>query len=487
MNPDYSLLIPEYLLAGWAVLVVAVELLFPRLRKDVPAYLAALGALVAGGVSLLYIDVRKGFEPVAGLTVVHVDDYTTYIRVLLCGIAALICLASAQFVRMRLTHAGEYFGLILFATVGGIFMAAGTELITSWLGLELLSFCLYVLVSFNRRDLRSNEGGLKYMLLGAFSTALFVYGLSLIYGATGTTTYDGIAAALRNGDIASEMDYALLAGYVFIIAGLGFKVAAVPFHMYTPDAYEGAPLPITAFLSTTSKVAAFALFFRLFTTAFIPRMEDWRILIAIISAVTMTAGNLIALQQRNLKRLFAYSSIGQVGFMLIAVASATQESGAALLFHMAGYAITNLAAFTIFIVFFNQTGKEEIADLAGLAERQPFLAFGMTAALFSLAGMPLFAGFFTKFILFQSGWSSGLEWLAGLAVVNSLISLYYYLMIIRQMYVVAPTEPGRYAVPPLLWGMVGVLVVAIFFLGIWPTPLFQAASDASAFLFPGGV
>src|SRR5207302_1804856 len=167
------------------------------------------------------------------------------------------------------------------------------------------------------------------------------------------------------------------------------------------------------------------------------------------------------------------------------VASATQPSGAALLFHMSGYAVTNLAAFTIFIVFFNQTGKEEISDLAGLAERQPFLAFGMTAALFSLAGMPLFAGFFTKFILFQSGWSSGLEWLAGLAVVNSLISLYYYLMIIRQMYVVEATEKTRFGVPPLLWGMVAVLVVGVFFLGIWPTPLLRAANEASAFLFSG--
>ena len=171
MNPDYSLLIPEYVLAGWAALVVAVELVFPRLRKDVPAYLAALGALVAGIVSLLYLDVDKGFEPVRGVTLIHVDDYTTYMRVLLCGIALFICLASAQFVRLRLTNAGEYFGIILIATIGGIYMAAGTELITAWISLELLSFSLYTLVSFAKRDLRSNEGGLKYMLLGAFSTA----------------------------------------------------------------------------------------------------------------------------------------------------------------------------------------------------------------------------------------------------------------------------------------------------------------------------
>jgi proton-translocating NADH-quinone oxidoreductase chain N len=482
MNPDYSLLIPEYVLGGWAALVVGVEVAFPRLRKDVPAYLAALGALVAGIISLLYIRVDKGFDPAAGVTLIHVDDYTTYMRVLLCGIAMFVCLASAQFVRLRLTNTGEYFGIILIATIGGIYMAAGTELITSWISLELLSFSLYTLVSFAKRDLRSNEGGLKYMLLGAFSTALFLYGLSLIYGATGSTTYEGIRAALQNrpGD---DFNYLLSGGFVFIIAGLGFKVAAVPFHMYTPDAYEGAPLPITAFLSTASKAAAFALFFRLFSVAFIPAHDDWRWMLALISALSMSLGNLVALQQHNLKRLFAYSSIGQVGFMLIAVAAATPEAGTTLLFHMAGYAVTNLAAFTIFIAFHNLTGKEEIADLAGLAERAPFMALGMTAALFSLAGMPLFAGFFTKMFLFQAGWNAGLEWLASLAVVNSLISLYYYLLVIRQMYVVPPPEPGRFRVPVVLFGVVAVLVVGVFYIGIWPTLLHKAADHAATFLF----
>lgn len=482
MNPDYSLLIPEYILAGGAVLIVALGLFAPRMRAEIPAYLAALVALAAGVASVLYIDVRKGFTPAEGVTLLHVDDYTTFMRVLLSAIAVFICIASAQFGRLRLTNTPEYYALILLSTIGGMFMSGATEIITAWISLELLSFCLYTLVSFAKRDLRSNEGGLKYMLLGAFSTALFLYGLSLIYGATGSTTYAGIATALTGRT--DDLDFLLLGGFVFIIAGLGFKVAAVPFHMYTPDAYEGAPLPITAYLSATSKAAAFALFFRLFSTAFIPAQDDWKWMLAFVSALTMSLGNLVALQQHNLKRLFAYSSIGQVGFMLIAVAAATQESGATLLFHMSGYAITNLAAFTIFIAFHNLTGKEEISDLAGLAERQPFLAMAMTAALFSLAGMPLFAGFFTKLFLFQAGWNAGLEWLAGLAVVNSLISLYYYLMIIRQMYVVAPTESVRYQVSPVLVGVVGVLVIGIFAVGIWPAPLLDAADTASAFLFP---
>ena len=480
MNPDYSLLIPEYILAAWAVLIVFIDALWPRAKGSL-GYLGALGAFAAGAASLFYINVDKGFEPAAGVSLVHIDHYTTFMRVLLCAIAVFVCLASTQYAKLRLTNHGEYYALILVSTLGGIYMAAGTELITSWIALELLSFCLYTLVSFAKRDLRSNEAGLKYMLLGAFSTALFAYGLSLIYGVTGTTTYAGVAAALRT--LPEGMNIMLAGGFVFVIAGLGFKVAAVPFHMYTPDAYEGAPLPITAYLSATSKAAAFAMFFRMFSTAFVPRQDDWRWMIAFISALTMTFGNLLALQQHNLKRLFAYSSIGQVGFMLIAVAAATQQAGTALLFHMAAYAITNLAAFTLLIAFNNQTGKEEIADLAGLAERQPFMAMGMTAALFSLAGMPLFAGFFTKFILFQSGWNEGLQWLAALAVFNSLISLYYYLMVIRAMYVLPPAEEGRFRLPSLMFGMSALLVVAVIFLGIWPFMLLRAADNAVSFLF----
>lgn len=482
MSPDYSLLIPEFVIGAWAAVVVAVEVMFPRLRKDVPAYLAALGALVALIISLLYLDVDKGFAPVRGVTLIHIDHYTTYMRVLLYGVAFFICVASAQFVRLRIANAGEYFGIVLIATIGGVFMASATELITAWISLELLSFSLYTLVSFLKRDLRSNEAGLKYILLGAFSTALLLYGLSLIYGATGTTTYDGIAAALRAQP--GGMSFLLLAAFVFIIAGIGFKVAAVPFHMYTPDAYEGAPLPITAFLSTTSKAAAFALFFRLFSTAFIPARDDWRWMIAIIAALTMSAGNLIALQQHNLKRLLAYSSIGQVGFMLIAVAAATPAAGTALLFHLAGYVLTSLAAFVIFIVFNNLTGKEEISDFAGMAEHAPFLAMAMAAALFSFAGMPFLIGFSTKFLLFQAGWAAGLKWLSALAVVMSVISLYYYLLIMREMYVVPPLEPTRFRVPAALFGVVGVLLVAIVFLGFWPAPLLRVADTAATFLFP---
>lgn len=476
MDFDYSLLIPEYFLIIWAFLVMGVELFFPRLRKDIPAYLAAVGAIVAIVISLYWVDDSESFG-----NLLSIDNYTTFFRVLMFGIAALICIASAQFVRRRLDSAGEYYGLILIGTVGAVGMAAATEMLTAWVSLELLSFTLYILVSFAKRDLLSNEGGLKYMLLGAFSTALFLYGLSLIYGITGSTNYGEIAEALRGP--AAELDIALLLGLIFVVAGLGFKVSAVPFHVWAPDAYQGAPLPITAYISTTSKAAGFALFLRFFVQAFMPVVDDWRWLLATIAAATMIFGNLLALQQTNMKRLLAYSSIAQVGFLLIGIAAATPEASATLLFHLAGYIVTNLALFIAFIAYFNISGNDEIEGMRGLAERQPLLALVMTVSLFSLAGMPIFAGFFSKMLLFQAGWEAGLEWLAIVAVVCSLISLYYYLLVMKQMYMYEPPRHGRIYVPAILSGTVAILMVAVIALGIYPTPLIEAADNAGRLIF----
>lgn len=476
MDFDYSLLIPEYVLVAWGFLVIGVALFFPQIRKEALAYLAAFGALVALVISLFYIDMDKSFG-----SLFHVDNYTTFFRVLLTGIAAAICIASAQFVRRRLSSEGEYYGLILLGTAGGIGMAGATEMLTAWISLEFLSFTLYILVSYAKRELRSTEAGLKYVLLGAFSTALFLYGLSLIYGVTGNTTYEGIAAALSGP--AGDLDFAVLLGLVFVVAGLGFKVSAVPFQVWAPDVYEGAPLPITAYVSTTSKAAGFALFLRFFMQGFLPVVDDWRWLVATISAATMIFANLVALQQHNLKRLLAYSSIGQVGFLLMGIAAATPDASTMLLVHLAGYMITNLAVFLAFIAYFNVVGGDEIADMAGLAERQPLLAMTMVVALFSLAGMPIFVGFATKFLLFQAAAQAGLLWLSAIAVVASLVSLYYYLLVMRQMYMVEPPTPGRVRVPPLLTGTIVALMVAVIALGIYPTPLLQVADNASRLLF----
>jgi NADH-quinone oxidoreductase subunit N len=476
LNLDYSLLTPEFCLGGLAALVLALDLFVPRFRKEWLPYLTAAGLVAVLGLSFGWVNKESDF---AGL--LYVDNYTTFFRVFFTATTAAVCLASAHFVQARLRHPGEYYGLLVLSTIGAIYMASARELLSAYISLELLSFSLYVLVSFAKFDERSNEGGMKYMLLGAFSSALFLYGLSLIYGSAGSTFYADIAAAYGAGT--EQFDLGLLAGLVLVLAGLGFKVAAVPFHMWTPDAYEGAPLPITAYLSATSKAAGFALLLRLFSGAFMPVLDDWQWMVAALAALTMVLGNLVALQQRNIKRLLAYSSIGQVGYMLMALAALSADTASALLLHMSGYVITNLAAFTCIIAWYNLTGKEEIAGFRGMAERAPLLAGSLAAALFSLSGMPLFAGFLTKFILFQAVADEGFLWLSVIAVVMSFVSLYYYLMVIKEMYISEPEEAGRLPVPPLVSGLTVLLVAGVFYVGIFPRHLFEAAQEATKLLF----
>jgi len=477
LNYDYTLFIPEFLLGGLAAIVVGLDLFVPNLRKGWLSYVAAAGLLAVAGVSLAWIDKQSDFA-----NIVAVDNYTTYFRVFFTGVAAVICLASAKLVEQKLRHPGEYYGLIILSTIGAIGMAAARELMTAYLSLELLSFSLYILVSYAKFDLRSNEAGLKYLLLGAFSSAMFLYGLSLIYGVTGSTYYGQISDALGQGT--HGYSFALLMGLVLIVTGLGFKVAAVPFHMWTPDAYEGAPVAITAYLSTTSKAAGFALLLRLFSGAFQVVHDDWSWMIAGIAAASMILGNLVALQQHNIKRLMAYSSIGQIGYLLMGIAGLSHNTASALVLHLTGYVITNLVIFVVIIAWYVMTDKEEIADFRGMRERAPLLAGALAGALFSLAGLPLFAGFVTKFILFQAATDAGYYWLAAIGVVTSVVSLYYYLQVMREAFVSAPAEgEGRLRVPVELQGLTVALMLGVFYVGLYPQQLFDAIDNATRFLF----
>ena len=473
---DWGLLAPEFLLAGWAAFIILIDLFWGGLGKERLGWLAALGAVAAGGISLIWINDAKEFGDLA-----DINDYTTLFRVLFSGIGATVCIISARYVRDRLLHPGEYYALILLAIAGANGMAAAHELLTAYISLELLSFSLYALTSYAKFDLRSNEAGLKYMLLGAFSSAIFLYGIGLIYGTTGSTQYAVIGDVL-SGDT-SDIEWGVYLGLAMMIGGLGFKVAAVPFHMYTPDAYEGAPLPITALISALSKAAAFAFFLKLFAVAFLPLIDDWRYFIAGLSVATMALGNLVAIQQRNIKRLLAYSSIGQVGYLLLGIAALSQDAASALVLHMIGYALTNLAAFTCVILYYNWTGKEEVDEYKGLAERAPYVALCLTIALFSLAGMPLFAGFATKFILFQAAAEQDLLWLAGVAAFFSFVSLYYYLIIIREMYLGEPEEKTRFPTPWLEYTALTLLIGGVFLMGLYPKPVFELVEDATATIF----
>ena len=412
-------------------------------------------------------------------------------------------------------------------------MAMSRELLTAYISLELLSFSLYVMVAYALGNAKSNEGSLKYVIIGGLSSAILLYGVSMVYSTLGVTKFDDIAQALNE---ASYVSPALWAGLALLMAGLGFKLAAVPFHMWAPDAYEGAPLPVTAYLAIASKAAAFALVLRLLADAFVPvteRWEQWQVIIVVLAALSMLVGNLVALAQTNLKRLMAYSSVGHVGYILAGAAVLSSDSllGAnGVIFYLVGYSVTSMVVFAALIAFFNETGQEEIRDLAGLADRQPLLAMAIAVGLFSLSGLPIFAGFTIKFYLFTAVADEGYLWLAGLAILTSLISLYYYLQVVRQMYIqpaVAATddadhddnhatdgdaadgEPGNdgeeedhlhtpahhepssdYVPLPRPGGALIVVVVlgliGTVALGVYPAPLLELVEGASAAILPGG-
>ena len=483
LNFEYSLLIPEFILAGTAGLVLFADLFRRELRLSrgaLPA-IAALGVIAAGGASLFYIDLGDGAgRDFARLIVV--DNFTTFFRVLFTAVVLAVVVGGYEYVERNIRHVGEFYALLMFSTIGAIYMAGARELLTAYISIELLSFSLYVAVSLAKTDPRSGEAGLKYVLLGGVASAMLLYGLSLIYGIAGSTQYDEIGAAFAAGT--ADFDLALVLGLALLVGGLGFKAAAVPSHMWTPDVYEGAPLPITAYLAATSKAATFGLLLRLFGGPLLPVQGEWQWMMASIAVATMLAGNLIALQQHNIKRLLAYSSIGQVGYMLIAITTISDASASTLLLHLAGYLFTNLAVFTAVIAFYNRTGKEEIADFRGLAETNPYLALVLTAGMFSLAGMPLLAGFVTKFFIFQAAAQEGFLWLATLAVVASMISLYYYLQVIRVMYLGEPAEgaEARWRLSPAGYAVTATLTAGVFFVGFYPGPLFTLADRAAEVL-----
>lgn len=478
LNMQYTLLLPELILAATAVLVLFLDAFRSEFRvgyRTLPL-LTVVGLVAAGAASVLLINEQGDFARLLTL-----DHFTSFFRLLFIGTAAVIVLGSHEYIERHVNHVGEFFALILLSTIGAIYMAAARDLLTAYVSIEVLSFSLYVAVSLAKNDPRSGEAALKYVLLGGVASAMLLYGLSLLYGVAGSTQYSEIAVALDRPLDAVQMP--LLVGLVLIVGGLGFKAAAVPFHGYAPDAYEGAPIPVTAYLSATSKAATFALFLRWFAGPLLPVVTDWAWMVAVLAVATMVVGNLVALQQRNIKRLLAYSSIAQVGYMLMAITAISSDAASALLLHIGGYLVTNLVVFTAVTHFYNRTGREEIADFKGLAQTNPYLALVITAGLFSLAGMPLLAGFLTKFILFQAVVSGGYLWLVAIAVVASTVSLYYYLQVIKQMYLYEPIDPTRWRITATGYVVTGVLFVAMVVIGLWGTPLYRAADDAARALF----
>ena len=515
MPIDYTanlhLLTPEFVLTALAFLVFTVDLFLPERNKE---WLAGLSVVSLVAVMVIAILMRPSgsVELYGGLIVV--DSFGLFFKIFFLAIGVGIIALSVEYGRDRLEHRGEFYGLLLFSILGMNLMAMSRELLTAYIALELLSFSLYVMVAYGLREARSNEAGIKYIIIGALSSAIMLYGLSNIYAALGTTFFAGIAEELASPGALSPV---LWVGMALLVVGLGFKLSIVPFHMWAPDTYEGAPLPVTAYLAIGSKAAAFALTLRLFAEAIVPaadRWDEWQLVIAVLAALTMLLGNLVALAQRNLKRLMAYSSIGHVGYALAGVTVLGSDfalSAKSVVFYLVVYAVTNLLVFAGITAYYNRTGQDNIADLAGLADRQPFVAAAIAIGLFSLAGLPIFAGFTAKFYLFAAVADGGFLWLAGVAIFSSLISLYYYLQVLRQMYIESPahTDHDEAAhddhadihqhaahdeppVPPmprpslLLTATMGAGLLVVVWLGIYPAPLLGLIDAASAAIVPLG-
>jgi NADH-quinone oxidoreductase subunit N len=394
---------------------------------------------------------------------------------------------------------GEFYLILIVSSLGMVLMAGSADLIMAFLALETTSIPLYILAGFKRDDNRSAESGLKYFLFGSFASAIMLYGLSLLYGFTGQTNLYELAGYLNSEAFASNSVPALVA-MILVVVGFGFKISAVPFHFWTPDVYEGAPTPVTAFLSVASKAASFALLIRFFVAVFpasavignVDLQNFWVQLMAASAVISMTLGNVVALAQRNIKRLLAYSSIAQAGYTLIGVAAiqsgtleGQQGAVASVAFYMFMYMFTNLLAFAVVVLFSEATGSETIADLAGLSRRSPWLAVAMTLALLSLAGIPPAAGFFGKFFLFNAAVQSGLTWLAIIGVLNAIVALYYYLVVIKIMYVDRSADEDN-PIPvsrPYVWA-IAIAAVAVILLGTFAAqPLFDWAVRSASSLF----
>ena len=498
---DLTLLIPEFLLTALAFLVLGADLFLPDRRKQVLPVIAVVGLVgivvalmftTRGEAGPLYRQLIADDLSLYGGALVF-DGYALVFKVFFVTLGTVVVLSSVVYVKRHLQHPGEYYGILLFTVLAMMLMASSRELLTAYISLELLSFGLYVLVSFDRYNPKSNEAGTKYILLGAFSSALMLYGISQVYGLLGTTRFEEMGAALSQ---MPDPGLGVQVGLALLIVGLAFKVAAVPFHMWAPDAYEGAPVPITAYLAVGSKAAAFALIVRLFIDALVPAHGDLQVVMAVLAALTMVLGNLVALVQTNIKRLLAYSSVGHVGYLLLGIAAlaALDAGGSAgagrgidgyalvvsgIMLHIVAYAVTNMAAFLCVSTVYDATGREDTAAYSGLASRSPGLAMVIAASLFSLAGLPIFAGFVSKFYLFNAAAFSGLLWLAGLAIAASLVSLYYYLMVIKRMYVDLAEDDTKLRIPRLTTALLTALFAATILLGVYPAPLMLAIDYAS--------
>lgn len=466
---DLIALAPVLVLTVFAMGVLLLDL-FAGKNKTLLAFVSLVGLLMTALAAFAKIDL-----PAHSFNNSYIVDHLSVFFIIIFTISsALAILLSIDFNKREGIKAGEYYSLILFCTVGMILLASSTDLIMIFLGIEIVSICLYVLAGIRRDDIKSNEAALKYFLLGAFATGFLLYGMALMYGATGTTNLLKITELIQSGDVNSQP--LMLMGVVFLVIGFGFKVASVPFHMWAPDVYQGAPSPVTAFMAVGPKAAAFAAFFRIFAETLPEISSSWETLIYTISVLTMFVGNLGAIMQTNIKRLLAYSSISHVGYILIAILAKDSLGSASLLFYMLAYTFVIFGAFGIIIIM-GRKGDEnlELEGYSGLGFKHPMLALSMTIFLLSLGGLPPFAGFMAKFYIFSAAIKEGYLILVVIAVLNSAISFYYYLKVIVFMYMKEPVGEFNISPSPLTLFVVALAVIGTIELGIFPEPIISLA------------
>lgn len=426
---NINVIMPEIILSVLGMVLLLVNVFVPSNSKVYLSWLSLLGIVGAGFAAVSGWGIP--IESFSGSVVQ--DNFSIFFKIIFLVAAGLAVLISDQYMSREGCNHGELYPLILFTTVGMMLMASGTDLMTIFLGLEVMSISLYVLAGFNRNSMKSNEAGMKYFLLGAFSTGFLLYGMALVYGVTGTTRIPKIASiVIQAGGPSNTM---LLIGMFLILTGFAFKIAAAPFHMWTPDVYEGAPTPMTAFMSAGPKAAGFAAMLRLLLVAFPVMKAEWVDLLWILAVLTMTIGNFTALRQDNIKRMLAYSSIAHAGYALVGFVAANTTGTSGILFYMLSYAFMNIGAFAIIVIIGKQGEPNgSVMDFAGFGHKRPLLAATMSLFLFSLAGMPPTAGFIGKFYLFSGAIQEGYVWLAIIGVLNSAASVYYYLRVIVYMY-----------------------------------------------------
>jgi NADH-quinone oxidoreductase subunit N len=490
---DWFAIMPEVALFATALIIVLARSLIRHDDRvnDASLLTAVAGVLAAGiftGIQWTFVNDDGPYQALAGL--VAVDGFGVFVKSVILVATLLALLVSYGYLKREELEGPEYYALMLCSATGMMLMTSANDLITVFLALEILSIALYVLAAFDRRRLTSQEAGLKYFLLGSFSSAVFLYGIALVYGSTGTTNLTGIAQFLA-GTLLLH-DGVLLVGIAFLTVGLGFKVAAAPFHMWTPDVYQGSPTPVTAFMAAATKAAAFAAILRIFVGAFQLYRVDWRPLMFALAALSLVVGSVAAVVQTDVKRMLAYQSIAHAGYILIGVQAATDKGTSAALFYVGAYAVMATGAFTIVAVVARRgDDRHALSEYRGLGARRPALAAALTLFLLAQAGVPLTGGFVAKLSVFSAAVDAEQYWLALIGMLAAVIGAYVYLRIVLTMY--APedeegadaTDAPRITVDAGARLALGISVGVILFLGIIPGPVLDFARDATQLLAVG--